>query len=204
MCFKTSLEYYHLWFSSLGRVCGRSQMNVEQGKLGSEGWQLCYKVEWLEDGKVGVWCWAKVQDKHEAQLEGGSWVLRSVLEMSILSCCLVAKSCLTLRQPHELCSPPGSSVCGISQARILEWVAIFVSRASSWLKDWTLISRLCILHFKRILYHWATLPSGINLGFSYGTKLTRGLGRCSQQPYKKWSMILNPIFLSDFLMWVDA
>ena len=36
---------------------------------------------------------------------------------------LVAQSCLTL-QPHGLCSPPGSSVHGISQARILEWVAI--------------------------------------------------------------------------------
>ena len=29
------------------------------------------------------------------------------------------------------CSPPGSSVHGISQARILEWVAIFFSRGSS-------------------------------------------------------------------------
>ena len=29
------------------------------------------------------------------------------------------------------CSPPGSSVHGILQARILEWVAIFFSRGSS-------------------------------------------------------------------------
>ena len=34
-------------------------------------------------------------------------------------------------------SLPGSSVHGISQARILEWVAIFFSRGSSWLRDWT-------------------------------------------------------------------
>ena len=34
-------------------------------------------------------------------------------------------------QPHEL-YPPGSSVHGISQARILEWVAISFSRGSSW------------------------------------------------------------------------
>ena len=33
-------------------------------------------------------------------------------------------------------SPPGSSVHGISQARILEWVAISFSRGSFWLKDW--------------------------------------------------------------------
>ena len=39
-------------------------------------------------------------------------------------CCLVAKSCLTLLDPMNY-SPLGSSVHGISQARILEWVAIF-------------------------------------------------------------------------------
>jgi len=35
------------------------------------------------------------------------------------------------------CSPPGSSVCEILQARILEWVAIPFSRKSSWPMDWT-------------------------------------------------------------------
>ena len=44
--------------------------------------------------------------------------------------CLVTKSCLTLRCVSD-CSPPGSSVCGIYQARILEWVAISSSRGSS-------------------------------------------------------------------------
>ena len=41
-------------------------------------------------------------------------------------CCLVAKSCPTLCDPMG-CGPPGSSVHGISQARMLEWVAIFFS-----------------------------------------------------------------------------
>ena len=44
-------------------------------------------------------------------------------------CCLVVCLCLTLCDPMD-CSPPGSSVCGISQARILEWVAIPFSRGS--------------------------------------------------------------------------
>ena len=35
------------------------------------------------------------------------------------------------------CSPPGSSIHGILQARILEWVVISVSRGSSWPRDWT-------------------------------------------------------------------
>ena len=37
-------------------------------------------------------------------------------------------------------SPPGSSVHGISQARIPEWVTIFFSRGSSWHRDWASIS----------------------------------------------------------------
>ena len=54
-------------------------------------------------------------------------------------------------QPHRL-QPSGSSVHGISQARILEWVAISLSRGSSRPSDWTRVS--CI--GKQILYHWAT------------------------------------------------
>ena len=50
------------------------------------------------------------------------------------------------------CSPPGSSVHGISQARILEWVVMPSSRRSSQPKDQTCVS--CI--GRRILYHWAT------------------------------------------------
>ena len=43
---------------------------------------------------------------------------------------IVAQLCLTLCDPMD-CSPPGSSVCGILQAKILEWVAIPFSRGSS-------------------------------------------------------------------------
>ena len=41
----------------------------------------------------------------------------------ISSVSLVTQSCLTLRDPMD-CSPPGSSPCGIFQARVLEWGAI--------------------------------------------------------------------------------
>ena len=54
-------------------------------------------------------------------------------------CCSVAKSCLTLCDPMD-CSPPCSSVHGILQARILEWVAF--SRGSSPLRNQTCISCL--------------------------------------------------------------
>ena len=39
-----------------------------------------------------------------------------------------------------VCSPPGSTVHGILQARILEWVAMTSSRGSYWPRDWTFIS----------------------------------------------------------------
>ena len=48
--------------------------------------------------------------------------------------CVCASSWQTLRGPTD-CSPPGSSVHGIFQARILEWVAIFFSRGSSQPRD---------------------------------------------------------------------
>ena len=56
-------------------------------------------------------------------------------------------------------SLPGYSVHGISQARILERVAIAFSRGSSWLRDWTHVS--CTSN--RILYHWATWDALLTL-----------------------------------------
>ena len=46
------------------------------------------------------------------------------------TCFVVFQSCLTLCKSMD-CSPPGSSVHGILQTRILEWVAIPFSRGSS-------------------------------------------------------------------------
>ena len=43
------------------------------------------------------------------------------------------------------CSLPGSSIHGIPQARILEWVAMPFSRGSSQPKDWIHVSYVCIL-----------------------------------------------------------
>ena len=66
-------------------------------------------------------------------------------------CCLVTKSYLILCNPMD-CSPPGFSVHRISQAKILESVAISFSRGSSWPGV-----RICVFCTGRqILYHWAT------------------------------------------------
>ena len=53
--------------------------------------------------------------------------------------------CPTLCNPVD-CSPPGSSVHGIFQSRILEWVAISSSGGSSWPRDQTHVSYVsCIV-----------------------------------------------------------
>ena len=56
-------------------------------------------------------------------------------------CYLVTKSCLTFCD-HTDCNPPGISVRGISQARILEWVAISFSNAWKWKVKVKLLSRV--------------------------------------------------------------
>ena len=53
--------------------------------------------------------------------------------------------CLTLCDPVD-CSPPGSPVQRIFQARILEWITISFSRGSSWTRDRTQVSHIAGRH----------------------------------------------------------
>ena len=58
----------------------------------------------------------------------------------------VSQSCPTLCNPVD-CSLPGSSIHGILQARILEWVAISFSRGSSQPRNQTQVSHIAGRHF---------------------------------------------------------
>ena len=71
----------------------------------------------------------------------------------------VTQSCPTLRDPMD-CSLPGSSVHGISQARILECVAISFSRGSSQSRDWTWVFRTAGRLFT-ILSHQEKIPVNV-------------------------------------------
>ena len=86
------------------------------------------------------------------------------------------------------CTPPGSSVHGILQARILEWVAIVFSRRSSWPRGRTCVSGVswvgrCILHH----YHhlWEGTPQQ-SLKLSLATAF---LQPPLQQHIKSWSTL---------------
>ena len=71
----------------------------------------------------------------------GGWLKKeqSILHTDSLCACLLVQSCPTLCNPMD-CSLSGSSVHGILQAKILEWVAISFSRASSQPRDLTWVS----------------------------------------------------------------
>ena len=79
------------------------------------------------------------------------WKVLKIFKTSHYIMCVFTKSYPALCDPLD-CSPPGFSVHGISQARILEQVAISSSRGPFWPRDRTCSS--CIGRW--ILYQWAT------------------------------------------------
>ena len=121
------------------------KLKVEEG---DDRWQLdgitdSYGQIWVEVNSES-WQWT---GKPSVLLSMGSQRVRQdwVTELNWTELmCSVSQLCPTLLQPtrwiaaHQVdCSPPGSSVHGIFQARILEWVAISFSKGSSWSRDWT-------------------------------------------------------------------
>ena len=82
------------------------------------------------------------------------------LILSVTCVCQVTWVVSDSLQPYRVCSPPGFSVHGILQTRILEWVATDFSRGSSWPRDQTCVSYvLCI--GRRVLYYWRHLGSPV-------------------------------------------
>ena len=122
------------------RICGPCvKLSTEKSDIYTLCNQFYFPRIWAHEGK----CLFSL-----SRLNHASW-MRSY---TAVIACSVAQSCLILCNPID-CSPPGSSVHGISQARILEWVAIPFFRGSSWPKDWTHISYISCTG-RWILYHW--------------------------------------------------
>ena len=128
--------------------------------------------------------WGKLQvhptvtSKHEDIWKVFIAVLKGILisyNWRVAVVVLVTQSCVTLCNPMD-CSLPGSSVHGILQVRIVEWVTIPFSRGSSWPRDQTQVSYTA----GRFFIIWATregfcrksrLESDGKSSVTYGTSL---------------------------------
>ena len=87
-------------------------------------------------------------------------VLRFLYILGDFTCvCMHVQLYLSLCDPMN-CNPPGSSVHGTFQAKILEWIAISFSRGSSQPTDWTHVSCISCTG-GQILYHCATWEAPI-------------------------------------------
>ena len=101
----------------------------------------------------------------------------------------VTQPCPTLCDPMG-CSLPGSSVHGILQARVLEWVAISFSRGSSRPRDWTGVSHVT----GRLLNVWAARKVPCRYGCVGGGGVSRGClcGSAFQSSRGLWALAAGP------------
>ena len=102
-----------------------------------------------------AWC-AAVPGVAKSQTGLSNWTATYTFYFYLFHVRSVAQLCLTLCDPMDY-SLLGSSVHGIFQARILEWITISSSRGSSQARDQTCVS--CIGRW--ILYHWNTWEAPI-------------------------------------------
>ena len=107
----------------------RRVLSIREGmKLRMEGFGICMKKLACID-VLGKRCGLGVYSFHPSDFS------QSQNDCNVFRCSVVSES-LRLHR----CSPPSSAVHGILQTRILEWVAISISRGSSQPRDQTLIS----------------------------------------------------------------
>ena len=104
----------------------------------------------------------------------------------------VAQSCPTLCNLMD-CSPPGSSVHGIHQARIQEWISISFSRGIFPTQG----SNPSLPHRRQMLYHLQSQPKGRELHFFF-----LGMVLITIQCHEPPSIVLQALCLSDLIPWI--
>ena len=138
--------------------------------------------------KFSLWFHLPSSLKRERQVLNEVFLLKFLMNSSLacgerLHACVRAQSlqlCLTLCDPVD-CSPPGSSVHEILQARILEGTAMPSSRGSSQLRYQTPVS--CLGRW--VLYHWRHLGSLEGKSDTQRSLPGRGTNMC-------WPVVTSP------------
>ena len=104
-------------------------------------WKAYHNDHWLKEVKVREQGHSRIPTREKKKKTTSQKLKESE----------VAQSCVTLCSPMD-CSPPGSSIHGVFQARVLQYVAISFSRGSSPPRDGTQVSRIA----GRCFTFWAT------------------------------------------------
>ena len=136
----TQLSWIPLYLSYLlaKLIMGRNPyfffICMQCGRLGFDPWVR--KIPW---GREWLCTPVFLPGESQGQRSLAGYCLRVRHNWATNTFTFTAQSCPTLCNPMD-CSPPGSSVHEVFQARILEWVAISFSRGSSQPRDWNCVS----------------------------------------------------------------
>ena len=160
-----AILWYQLDVLKFNSILTCSTLRLEKA-MAPDSSTLAWKIPWME--KPG-----RLQSMGSLTA-GHNWsdlaaAAAATLRYSI-SACSDAKFCLTPGNPMD-CSLTGSSVHGISQARILEWVAHSFSRRCSWPRDWPRFPALQADSLP-LNYLWSPTPSLVLINFL--KRLTEG------------------------------
>ena len=109
-------------------------------------WPECWNFKHQKNGKENQNLHFSHLNRIHAEEITQNELLRKIQLCTHVLCCAQSLAHVWFLQPPD-CSPPGSSVHGILQARLLEWVAIPFSRGPFWTRD-----RSCLLPCRQILY----------------------------------------------------
>ena len=154
-----------VWVGLVTCFCSTERSTINILGLSSPGLKRASSFYFSSRQLAASWkCDCRWEERSEAIMV--SWAqLTSQLNATGWLRVLVAQSRLTLCDPVD-CRPSGSSVHGISQARILDWLAI----SFSWPRDQTCVSWISCFG-SWILHHWATLESMLGLNFRQSSLL---------------------------------
>ena len=131
-------------------------------------------------GILKVLLWLTYHKIHSFKIYN-SMAFNKFPKLSNYCCCLVTKLCPTFFDPMDY-SPPGSSVHGILQARIVGWVAIsFSSSSLTWEIPWTEESgRLQSMVLQRVGHDWVgtSIRAIKETGYATGWDKQRQINTC--------------------------